>query len=132
MMKQLAQAKPHEAKSILICLDWCTLSWEYSRSARRYIASLIAFQVFTSAISSYFLLWGRSRIYETADIAPVYVRECIAEHERNLPWNERLSKWLLEFRQGKTIKSLKEGSVKLLNDKLDIDVTKSETKKTLA
>ncbi|KHJ77116.1 hypothetical protein OESDEN_23264 [Oesophagostomum dentatum] len=58
-------------------LDFLALSWEGSRVARPLQFKLIPFQVAVAAISTYFLLWGRDRMFDTLDADPDFARDLL-------------------------------------------------------
>ncbi|KAK6745579.1 hypothetical protein RB195_011980 [Necator americanus] len=58
-------------------LDFLALSWEGSRIARPLLLKLIPFQAVVAALSTYFLLWGRDRMFGTLDADPDFARELL-------------------------------------------------------
>lgn len=75
-------------------LDFLALSWEGGRTARSMLIKLIPFQVAVAAISTYALLWGRDRIFDTLDADPDFAREVLIEVQSKPSLKQRMLDFL--------------------------------------
>ncbi|EYC16429.1 hypothetical protein Y032_0033g2654 [Ancylostoma ceylanicum] len=58
-------------------LDFLALNWEGSRAVWPSLMKLIPFQFAVAALSTYSLLWGRDRMFNTLDADPDFARELL-------------------------------------------------------
>ncbi|KAH7730914.1 Protein F55A12.2 c [Aphelenchoides avenae] len=63
-----------------------TLSFEGSRSMWPHFKWLIPLQIAVATVATYFTLWGRSRIFDTMDADPDFVREAVRKANESESW----------------------------------------------
>ncbi|VDO28394.1 unnamed protein product, partial [Heligmosomoides polygyrus] len=91
---QMLQRQSKKFPAVTNYLDFLALSWEGGRTARSMLIKLIPFQVAVAAISTYALLWGRDRIFDTLDADPDFAREVLIEVQSKPSLKQRMLDFL--------------------------------------
>ncbi|CAI4233053.1 unnamed protein product [Auanema sp. JU1783] len=90
----LMQRKNEKFPPIKNMLDFLMLSIEGSKAARPLLLRLIPLQFIVTAVSTYAMLWGRERVFNTMDADPDLAKELLVTVQSKPSFKERFTNFL--------------------------------------